>query len=323
MAQLLTHPANLSLDCHANQGTLSHRLHAKQRIMNRRGLTHIPRSLAVIDGLRAASGLSIAGLDEAIAERGYDDVDPLRWPRADTRTAYLKGKRPLPYEATRSGIRSYLEAIERAFPGATAIFFHPFWTLLDGPLATSLEYQKASVLYPSATIKARESVGRPRSLQLADELRQHNRAVLTSARRRRIASPHLSIPFVHLCMCQASREGSTLFSPAGGSPFGVSRRYRPAQDEVAELHQLTEFNALTVALALFLEALLIGDQCRADYFKEATIALTPCLAAEPRFRRAAPVMQRLIEWAIDNSAVRRYTLYEIDTLGHVLPLQPT
>jgi len=193
--------------------------------------------------------------------------------------------------------------------------------LLDGPLATSLEYQKASVLYPSATIKARESVGRPRSLQLADELRQHNRAVLTSARRRRIASPHLSIPFVHLCMCQASREGSTLFSPVSSSPFGVGRIYRLARDEAAELYSQADFDALTLALALLLEAMLIGDQSRASCFKETVVTLTPCLATDPRFRRAAPMMRRLVEWAVHHAGVRRYTRYEIDAWGRVPPVR--
>ena len=291
--------------------------------MNRRGLTHLPRSLAVIDGLRAASGLSIASLDGTIVERGYDDVDPRRWPRADTRTAYLKGKRPLPYEATRSGIRSYLEAIERAFPGATTIFFHPFWTLLDGPLATSLEYQKASTLYPSVSIQAREASGRARSLRLANELRQHNRAVLAGAQRRRNASPFFSIPALHLCMCQAVHDDSTLFSPASASPFGISRVYRDAQDEAEELLRHPDFDALTIALALFLEAILIGDQSRATCFKDAVIALTPCLAGQPRFRRAAPVMRRLVEWATHNSTVRRYTQFEVNTWGRVLPIRLT
>lgn len=124
-------------------------------------------------------------------------------------------------------------------------------------------------------------------------------------------------------MCQAVHDGSTLFSPASASPFGVSRAYRDAQDEAEELLRHPDFDALTVVLALFLEAILIGDQSLATCFKNTVIALTHCLAGPPRFLRAAPVMRRLVECAINNSTVRRYTEFEVDTWGRVLPIRLT
>ena len=44
-------------------------------------------------------------------------------PAEETVRAYLKGKRPIPFERARVNVLSYLLAIEVAFPGAQAYFF--------------------------------------------------------------------------------------------------------------------------------------------------------------------------------------------------------
>lgn len=287
--------------------------------MNRRTFTHLERSWAVIDGLRAATGLGLSKLDRGILERGYGDVDPRHWPRADTREAYLKGKRPLPYERTRAGVRCYLEAIEVAYPESTCVFFHPFWTLLGGPLPVSTQYQLTAALYPSSQIHQRQSSGSPLGTRLARELQQHNENVLKGSKRRRHDSAGLSIAYVHQCMCQVAGNAGQLFAPIDGSPFGVSRRYRAASEEDVLLEQTTDLDTLTLALALLLEAVLIGDEQRAAVFKQRVARLTGAIDEDSRFRRAAPIMHRLIEWLIANTLVRRYTSEEIRAFGRISP----
>lgn len=100
--------------------------------MHRRGLTHLPRSLAVIDGLRAASGSSIASLDRRIAEWGYDGVDPCRRPRADTRTAYLKGKHPSRTKPHALAFALIWKRLNGHFP-AQQRFFSPLLNLARRP----------------------------------------------------------------------------------------------------------------------------------------------------------------------------------------------
>jgi hypothetical protein len=309
---------NLPATIDARQGTLSHRIRAEYA-MNRRTFTHLERSWAVIDGLRAATGLGLSKLDRVILERGYADVDPRHWPRADTRESYLKGKRPLPYERARAGVRCYLEAIEVAYPESTRIFFHPFWTLLGGPLPTSSRYETTAALYPSSQIHQRQSSGRASGARLAHELRQYNQRILRSGKRRRQGPPGLSIAYVHLCMCQVAGNARDLFAPIGGSPFGVSRRYRPASVEDVFLDQTNDLDTLTLALALLLEAVLIGDEQRAAVFKQRVARLTGAIDEDSRFRRAAPIMHRLIEGLIANTLVRRYTSEEVLAFGRISP----
>lgn len=287
--------------------------------MNRRAFTHLERSWAVIDGLRAATGLGLSKLDQGILERGYGDVDPRHWPRADTREAYLKGKRPLPYERTRASVRCYLEAIEVAYPESTGIFFHPFWTLLGGPLPVSTQYEMTAALYPSSRIHQRQVSGSASGTRLARELQQHNENILRSGKRRRHGSPGLSIAYVHQCMCQVAGNARVLFTPIDGSPFGVSRRYRPASEEAALLDQTSDLDTLTLALALLLEAVLIGDEQRAAIFRQRVARLTRVIDEDARFRRAAPIMHRLVEWLIANTQVRRYTSEEIRAFGRISP----
>jgi hypothetical protein len=287
--------------------------------MNRRAFTHLERSWAVIDGLRATTGMGVSKLDMLILERGYGEVDPRHWPRADTRESYLKGKRPLPYERTRAGVHCYLEAIEKAYPESTRIFFHPFWTLLGGSLPTSTQYETTAALYPSTLIHQRQSDGSTNGTRLARELREYNENILRSRKRRRHGSPGLSIAHVHLCMCQAKGKAYGLFAPIDGSAFGVSRRYRAASDEDALLEQTYDIDTLTLALALLLEAVLIGDEQRAATFKQRVTRLTGVIVKDPRFRRAAPVMQRLVEWLIANTPVRRYASEEVRSFGHISP----
>lgn len=309
---------NLPATIDTRQGTLSHCTRAEYA-MNRRAFTHLERSWVVIDGLRAATGLGLSKLDRGILERGYGDVDPRHWPRADTRESYLKGKRPLPYERTRGGVRCYLEAIEVAYPESTRIFFHPFWTLLGGPLPSSTQYQVTAALYPSSRIHQRQSSGSAIGTRLARELQQYNENILKGSKRRRHGSPGLSIAYVHQCMCQVAGNARELFAPIDGSPFGVSRRYRPASEEDVLLDQTHDFDTLTLALALLLEAVLIGDGQRAAVFKQRVARLTGAIDEDSRFRRAAPIMHRLIEWLIANTLVRRYTSEEILAFGRISP----
>lgn len=287
--------------------------------MNRRAFTHLERSWAVIDGLRAATGLGLSKLDRGILECGYGDVDPRHLPRADTREAYLKGKRPLPYERTRAGVRCYLEAIEAAYPESTHIFFHPFWTLLGGPLPTSAQYQATAALYPSSQIHQRQSSGSAIGTRVARELLQYNENILKGSKRRRHDSAGLSIAYVHQCMCQVAGNARELFAPIGGSPFGVSRHYRSASEEVALLDRCNDLDTLTLALALLLEAVLIGDEQRAAVFRQRVARLTSVIDEDSRFRRAAPIMHRLIEWLVANTLVRRYTSEEIRAFGRISP----
>lgn len=256
------------------------KLIAKHNSMKNRIITlHKVRSALYVAHLKHSTGLRRGQLEEAVRSI-YIKLHLLdEAPDRDTVFAYLGGKRNVPFDPPYKKRLSWLMACEIAFPGCSRYFFHPLPNLLAGPLRSTERWETCYNRWPEDWIEYHRSRG---DIELVREAEQANK----KARMRRNADRSFNkLEWVHTNIFRLDEEVRDLLMHNPNSSSEWVRRYAPPDQEKEALIKIGNLEALTGALALWLEANEIRDGYRAECAKGAVEALMPVLEQSPLLKK--------------------------------------
>lgn len=278
---------------------------------NRRSPTLLQRSLYVVDYQCERLGVTRAQLFEEIAAEFRELGEERHLPKPDSLDAYRRGRRPIPFESRVEEAPTWLDVCEWRFGAAYEAYFHPFFTLLFGPLASSERTRRRNRFIPQAWI---EQAARRGDREQVAEFTNENLKVPKRTRTldRRIDQ----LADVHLSFLALPDEARAVLMVRSGLSATWRRAWLEPAAEVASSAATEGLDKLGLLAGLAIEAALVGHQER---LQAGTEALRGALATElrlPRFRRVGAWIRRAIEIKVLGLDVLRYGECEARTFGY-------
>lgn len=268
---------------------------------NRRQPTHLERSLYLVDYQCERLGISRARLFTAIASE-FDALGFGRFaPKEDTLEAMRKGRRPIAFQSRFEGAPTWLDICEWRFGESYCHFFHPFFTLLFGPLAQSEQLRRRGLLTPTTWMKGAADA---RDTERLERYRQENARV--SKRVPLVPTRSDDLTRVHLAFLALPQEARNVLMTRRGLSTTWRRSWADIGTEINSHKAVEGLDSLTVLAGLTMEAAVIGDVKR---FERAAKSLDGGLRRAlrlPRFKRIKEWMRRAVAIKLDELRPWRY-----------------
>jgi hypothetical protein len=278
---------------------------------NRRRVTLMQRSLYLVDHQCERLGVTRARLFKEVSAEFLELGEGRHLPKPDSLDAYLRGRRPIPFDSRVEGAPSWLDMCEWKFGEAYESYFHPFFALLFGPLAAPEHMRRRDQFNPRVWI---EQAKRRGDREQVAELMRENARVPRRSRNRDQRIDQLAD--VHLSFLALPEEVRAVLMLRAGLAATWRRAWRSPADEVASSATTAGLDKLALLSGLAMEAALIGDQ---DRLRVSTEALRAALVTElrlPRFKRVGAWIGRAIEIRVLGLDVRRYGSAEAYAFGY-------
>lgn len=195
------------------------------------------RSAIFLHNLAADLNLNAVEIHQLLNTCYYEFVG-FPGPTEETVSQYFKGRRGPEYDPPWPGILGWVAVVELLFEGATDVFFHPLWNLIEHRLVSSNAYVsdiQAVRTTPRPISRLRRSVG----LWTPNELAR-----------------------IHSCMLQLPLSIRRELFAAPDRPFELRRKMRSIDDEVAGLEDANPIDRMGLLVALLLEAIELADDMR-------------------------------------------------------------
>ncbi len=267
----------------------------------------IERSMLCLDKLRDNTGLSAPRIEAAVRDV-YRSPQLLSYaPTPSAVAAYFAGKRPIPFDPV-GPAPSWLQAIEVCFENSTRYFFHPLPNLLGGPLLSPEKIRTKQKGYPTEWIAQADRAG---DIDFAAEGRASNQRLSKLARSRSKGSrTEQDLDWVHANMYALERDVRDILLVSRGLS-GYRRRCESMEQQSKLLLEHGNFEALTAALAIFLESNLIRDAERAIVSRDLVIQLLPSLRLDRSLSRVSECFEAGIVSALRSVTIARYDAFEM------------
>jgi hypothetical protein len=266
---------------------------------------HIERSILFANALKADTGLSSGSIGERIRRTAYAPISKLsEAPSPHTVSAYLSGKRPIPFDPPGSSTPSWLMAAEYCFPGSSRYFFHPIFNLLAGRIESSEKTRARNRRIPDAWAEQASRLGQ------ADEAAEYAASNAKFDSRARVRVPRTaqdeSLDWIHANMYALVPEARNTLLKRSGLALGWRRAFHTLDHEIATLGSLPALEALAAALALHLEANVIRDAERSEASRRFVIEQLARLKSEAILRRVAKLIAMSVTDRLSYSSFARY-----------------
>lgn len=268
---------------------------------------HIVRSIYLVSRIRHEKSLTYAEFAECV-RNVYVECNALSSsPKEETLRAYLYGRRGIPFDLKDPAVPSYLMAVELAFPGSQAYFFHPLFNLLIGPIRLETSKQLERLKVPKIAIDVYRKRG---ELEMVDACDAYNEKLNAQQRAKRtVAAPPITLKWVQSLMYSIEPPVRSLLFTHGG--LGVNRRrYGPVGEEIAALVEINSFDALAGAFGLFLEGHEIDDLTKMIAAREGVYRLLEAMQGSPIVKKIMPAISEALLARLQDTSVRGVNLLD-------------